>query len=118
MKKITCIVLFLCGLTVASNAQNSSETEIASANTEAKVLNNDLSASVVGTQTRASILENNLSVSTVGAASTVTKDAPLKTSQKKWKKWKDKTIAGKVLVVVGGTVFIVLCLLFGTVSVG
>lgn len=34
------------------------------------------------------------------------------------KEWQDRTLGGKILVVVGGTFFVILCLMFGTVSVG
>lgn len=40
------------------------------------------------------------------------------TKDTKRKSWSDRNLAGKILIIVGGTVFVVLCVLFGTVSVG
>ena len=120
MKRITWIVLFLCGMIVASNAQTTSANAAASENTEVKASNNDLSVPAATAKTEeVSVVSNDQSASTVEAKTTVSKEATSKATEKApWKKWKDRTVAGKILVGVGMGIFIILCLLFGTVSVG
>ena len=82
MKKFTWIVLFVFGLTVASFAQTNSKTETASHNTEAKVPDNNLLASTLESKTT---VENN----------SVLNPTQQKAEAKKWKKWKNKTLAVK-----------------------
>jgi hypothetical protein len=38
--------------------------------------------------------------------------------KKKHKKFKDRSVAGKILIIAGVAVFAVLCLLYGTVTIG
>src|ERR1035437_1524315 len=101
MKKITWIVLFACGLTISSNAQTSAKTETTSQNTEASVSDNNLFASTADIKTT----ESNNSVSN-----------PIqeKGHSKGRKKWKDRTIGGKILICTGVGAFVILCVLFGT----
>lgn len=101
MRKHTWIVLFICGLTTVSNAQIGSEMRTASQNTEARTL------------------ENNLVASAVNIKTTTSNDFALAQKPKKgWKKFKDRTLAGKILVCAGVGAFALLCLMYGTVSVG
>ena len=121
MKKITWIVLFLCGMTVALNAQTNAAPKQSSDNTEVQALAGNLSASIAGTEaTDVAVANDDELASVVDAKASVSKDATAKKSAEKkpWKKWKDRTVAGKILVGVGMGIFIILCLLFGTVSVG
>lgn len=105
MKKFTWIALIVCGLAVASHAQTSSKSETTSQNTEVKVSDDNLLASTVDSKT------------TVSDNSTLN-PTQQKAEAKKWKKWKNRTLAGKILICTGVGVFVVLCLMFGTVSVG
>lgn len=100
MKKITLIALFLFGTTFASYANTGLEIATIVQNTEASVLDNNLNASTV---------DNTIS----------SDDSALNSkNKKKKKKFKDRSIAGKVLIIGGIAVFAVLCILYGTVSIG
>jgi hypothetical protein len=101
MKKLTLIALFLCGLTFASNATSNLNIVPVIQNIEAKVT------------------DNALTTSTVNNSTSTSDDAAYNAKHKKKKKsFKDRSIAGKVLIIAGVAVFAVLCLLFGTVTIG
>ena|ERR1035437_9389102 len=105
MKKLTWITLFVCGLTVLVPAQTNSKNGEISNNTEAAVPENTIQASVSETKTE---------VSTHAVSNLKQK----KEKASMMKKWKDRSIVGKVLIIGGVAVFVVLCVMFGTVSVG
>ena len=107
MKKLTCIVLFVFGLTIVSNAQTTSQVATTFQNTEARVVNDNLLTSNLDAK-NVVLNDSNLDAKSQNA----------KPHKRGSKKFKDRTLAGKILIVTGVSVFVVLCLMFGTVSVG
>lgn len=67
--------------------------------------------------------DNTLTVSTAEANTTVSENSSVINEKQKpvrpnKKAWEDRTLAGKILIVTGGVIFVILALMFGTVSVG
>ena len=113
MKKNTWIVLLFFGLIIASQAQTSSKVETTSSNSEVKSTDNTLQASTVDITDRVPSVDNNATAS-IPPIILNQQDS----QKKRRKKFKDRTLAGKILICAGVGAFAVLCLMYGTVSVG
>ncbi|MGV3632297.1 MAG: hypothetical protein ACO1O6_13900 [Bacteroidota bacterium] len=100
MRKLTMIALFICGLTASFNAQTTAQPVTTS-------LSVDASSSVQSNTISASDATFDSSVSDAAAASSRGK-----------KKFSDRSLVGKILIVAGVAIFVVICALFGTVSIG
>jgi hypothetical protein len=97
MKHIMLIVLFLFGVTFASELQASTG---------------------LTTTSQTSVVDNSVSVTSDNGA-TDSQDADMMKKKKKRKKqFRDRSLAAKILIIAGLAVFTVLCIMFGTVSVG
>jgi len=105
--KLILIVLMVLGLTfgaLTSKAQSTPTPSPTSQTAELNAPTDELLASTVETKT------------TVSDNPTVTeKQKPLKPKKKDWE---DRTLLGKILIVTGAAIFVVICVLYGTVSVG
>jgi hypothetical protein len=100
MKNFTLIALFLFGLTFASHANTTVEISTPFQTTETSVSDNG----------------SNTTVAQTNSSDESSFDA--KKKKKRKKSFRDRSLAGKILIIVGVAVFAVLCLLFGTVSIG
>ena len=101
-------VLMVLGLTfgaTASKARSTSSHSKTSETTELSTATNNLTASTV--ESKSTLTEN---------SSVVTKTQ--KPHHPKKKDWEERTLVGKILIVTGTAIFVVLCIMFGTVSVG
>jgi hypothetical protein len=105
MKKIKMIALFVLGLSLGTQAQTQTESKA-----DAITLTSDAVA------TDNSITATEL-ITTLSDNSSVDSSPKAKVASQ-MKKWKERSILGKILVGTGLAIFIVICLLFGTVSVG
>ncbi len=106
-KQITLTVLMFLGLTfgtIESKAQTTSTPSKTPQTTELSAPTNNLMASAV--ESKVTVTEK----SSVNA-----KQKPNKTSKKDWE---DRSLAGKILIVTAGAIFVVLCIMYGTVTVG
>jgi hypothetical protein len=105
MKKIISIALFVLGINFASNAEVTFRTEGPPQNTEVTVTGNDL---------KTSSSEMNGTESDLKAPEMDHHPA----GGHGHKKWKDRTLGGKILICIGVGLFVILCVLYGTVTVG
>jgi hypothetical protein len=97
MKHFSLIALLLFAFTFSSNANTSIEI-------------------ATPYQSVTNVVDDNSTVTTSDNSSS--EDASAKKKKKRKKNFKDRSIAGKILIIAGVAVFAVLCLLFGTVSIG
>lgn len=108
MKKITLISLSLCMLALSSNAQISSSATSTGNKTEILMQNNSAFKNE-------KMNPNAISINNEDSPMEIQKAENAKKTNKK--KFKD-TLGGKVLIGVGIGVFVIICILYGKVSVG
>jgi F420-0:gamma-glutamyl ligase-like protein len=104
--KIVYPALMVLGLlfgTLSSKAQTTTPLAASSPTTELSTSSSNLMASNVETKT-------NFSEKTI-----VKKQ---KASKPTKKEWEDRTLVGKILIIIGGVLFAAICVMYGTVSVG
>ena len=97
MKNIALIVLFLLGMTLTSTVQASTGITV---------------------NTSQTVLDNSTNVTSTDAAADSQDADMMKKKKKRKKSFRDRSLAGKILILAGIAVFTVLCLLYGTVSIG
>jgi hypothetical protein len=98
MKNIALIVLFLFGITFTSTVQ--------------------ASTGITTTTSQTSALDNSTNVVSTDSATDSQDADSMKKKKKRKKQFRDRSIAAKILIIAGLAVFAVLCLLYGTVTVG
>jgi hypothetical protein len=91
--------------TMVSNAQSNSTDSKATNSTEISTPSTELLASNV--EPKSSVAEN-----------TSTEVKKQKATKPMKKDWDDRTLMGKILIITGGIIFGIICLLYGTVTVG
>lgn len=104
MKKIAMMTLLFSTLTFVSSAAGDYKMEARSENaqvTSSSQSEESLNNSVLKNETLLNVEQKN---------------GPIK--PKHWKDFKDRSLAGKIVLIAGVSVFVVLCVLFGSVSVG
>jgi len=101
----TLMVIGLAFGSLSSKAQTTAPLATSAPTTELNSANNNLMAS-------------NVEPASVNPENLITKVKNQKANKPMKKQWGERTLAGKVLIITGGVLFALICIAYGTVSVG